>query len=139
MIEIQVTQSDLAKVEELAGKIKNLKPFFGSVGEYLRRAHDDRWGLAESPGGERWAPLNPEYKKKKLKNKDKILILDEILRNSLFYLNTKDDLQFGTGLNYGGTHQRGNPRLNIPARPWLGLSTKDRAEIIQILIDELSF
>ncbi|MCC8998035.1 MAG: phage virion morphogenesis protein [Candidatus Contendobacter sp.] len=39
---------------------------------------------------------------------------------------------------YGATHQFGNPNLNIPARPFLGLSQSDEQELLDILNDHLN-
>lgn len=50
----------------------------------------------------------------------------------------KDSLRIGTPLVYGATHQFGDPRRSIPARPFLGLSTDDKTELVAILNDWLT-
>ena len=40
---------------------------------------------------------------------------------------------FGAPMIYGATHQPGNPRCRIPARPYPGISRDDEKEIIAII------
>ena len=53
------------------------------------------------------------------------------------YHATTDRLEFGTDRKYGATHQFGDPRRNIPARPFLGLSDDDHREVLDILQEHL--
>ena len=51
-------------------------------------------------------------------------------------------VQVGTDSVYAATHQYGRDEANIPARPFLGLSSTDRREITAIIRDwaaELGF
>ncbi|MFL1781433.1 Phage virion morphogenesis family protein [Candidatus Hepatincolaceae symbiont of Richtersius coronifer] len=38
---------------------------------------------------------------------------------------------------YGGTHQYGNPKKNIPARPYLGINEDNKQEIEEEIISYL--
>ena len=54
----------------------------------------------------------------------------------------KSTVQVGTDSVYAATHQYGRDEANIPARPFLGLSSTDRREITAIIRDwaaELGF
>ena len=64
-------------------------------------------------------------------------MLDEFLRDLLHYQADADSLQFGHEPMYGATHQFGDPRRNIPARPFLGISEEDEREITEILAEHL--
>ena len=57
------------------------------------------------------------------------------LVDSLFHETTSDGAEIGTGLVYGATHQFGREENHIPARPFLGLSPDNEAEITQLIAD----
>lgn len=47
-------------------------------------------------------------------------------------------LYFGTPLEYGAAHQFGRPEINLPERPYLGLSEADRQSVLETLEGYLS-
>jgi phage gpG-like protein len=53
------------------------------------------------------------------------------------YQVSSDGLSFGTDRVYGATHQFGDPERNIPERPFLGVSSDDEREILEILSEYL--
>jgi phage virion morphogenesis family len=57
-------------------------------------------------------------------------------KNAIFYA-LKDRLIFGSKLPYAATHQFGDSRngRNIPARPYFGVTDKDREEIKRMMRD----
>lgn len=111
---------------------------FNDIGEYLLISHRDRWGQGVSPGGEPWEPLSARYRARKRKNKDRILVLEGDLRDTLRYQADAARLAFGTDRIQGATHQFGDPERNIPARPFLGLSEADEAEVRAIVQDHIN-
>lgn len=126
---------------QLVKNLDNLAPALGNVGEHLMLTHRDHFDEQRSPDGDPWQPLSPDYAKSKKKNKDKILRLNDILRDTLAYNVGDKSLEFGTNMEYGAMHQFGGtsdmiPRLAaIPARPFLGLSQDDEKEVIEILYE----
>ncbi|MFK3859296.1 phage virion morphogenesis protein [Pseudoalteromonas rhizosphaerae] len=124
---------------QLVKNLDNLAPALGNVGEHLMLTHRDHFDEQHSPDGDPWQPLSPDYAKRKKKNKDKILRLNDILRDTFAYNVGDESLEFGTNMEYGAIHQFGGtsdmiPRLAaIPARPFLGLSTDDEKEVIEIM------
>jgi phage virion morphogenesis protein len=128
----------MAMLNRLAHAAGDLKPAFHDIGEYLKISHRERFDRQESPDGQSWAPLDPKYQARKKKNADKILVLEGLLRDLLAYNVKADELEFGTNLVYGATHQFGRPEAGIPARPFLGFSDDDRAEILEILTVHLA-
>lgn len=123
---------------ELLHRAEDLTEAFEGIGIYLSGSHDERWDDQQSPDGAPWAPLSPKYQQRKKRNRDKILVLDELLQGSLAFNASKDSVEFGTNLIYGATHQFGDDSRNIPARPFLGISEDDEAEILEILRDYLA-
>lgn len=111
-------------------------PAYRDIGEMLLRSHEDRFTRQVDPQGRPWQPLSEEYKKKKPRNKGKILTLYGHLRR-LVYQASSSGLEFGTPWLYGATHQFGDPLRGIPARPFLGMTEKDQADSLQILGDHV--
>lgn len=138
-IDITLDDRELrALLRRLQARLGDLTPAFRDLGEHLLNSTRARFASQTDPAGSPWAPLSPAYQARKKKNKDKILTLDGRLRGLLTYQASKDALRVGTPLIYGATHQFGDPRRNIPARPFLGLSTDDQTELLAILNDWLT-
>lgn len=106
---------------------------FRDIGEYLLISHDQRFRDQISPSGERWAPLSDRYRKRKKRNKDRILFLDGHLAGTLRYVPAPDHLLFGTNRIYGATQHFGDADRGIPERPWLGLSQADAVHVAGLL------
>lgn len=47
-------------------------------------------------------------------------------------------LYFGTPLEYGAAHQFGREEINLPERPYLGLSEEDKQSVLETLEGYLS-
>lgn len=47
-------------------------------------------------------------------------------------------LYFGTPLEYGAAHQFGRPEINLPERPYLGVSEEDKQSVLEMLEGYLS-
>lgn len=43
----------------------------------------------------------------------------------------------GTNVVYAAMHHFGDPRRGIPARPFLGVSTESRGDVLQAIVDHL--
>lgn len=130
---------------EIANKLKrmvdageDLEPAFIDIGESLLNSTHDRFDNMEDPDGNPWVSLYVDYKNRKKKNKDKILVLDGYLRDTLAYNTNSQGLELGTNLIYGATHQFGDDDRGIEARPYLGINADDETEIIAILNDHFA-
>lgn len=124
-------------LKALLAKLGDLEPAMRDLGESLLVSHRARYVREISPDGVPWKSLSPGYAKRKKKNSDKILVLDGWLRQ-LNYAAGKTELRIGTDRKYGATHQFGDSRRNIPARPFLGLDEAERADVLATLADWLS-
>ncbi len=127
-----------AALERLQARVRNLRPVFADIGESLLPAHDERFKAQESPEGDPWAPLSERYQARKKRNKNRILVLDDLLGGTLRYQPSAASLVFGTDRVYGATHQFGRDEANIPARPFLGVSTEDENEIVRLIGEHLA-
>lgn len=116
----------------------DLSAAFAEIGEHLIRSHQDRFARGVDPDGNQWEPLDPKTQARKKKNADKVLIESGDLMGLLHYNASDDALEFGTDRIYGATHQFGDASRNIPARPFLGISSEDEAEILNIIEDHIA-
>jgi phage virion morphogenesis protein len=134
-IEVQI--DDAAVIERLQrlSRIGDVDPALEDFGTYLLDSHEFRFQLEVSPEGEPWELLNPAYRRRKLAagGPDRILTFSGDLRETLRYQVGGGELRFGTDRPYGATHQFGDFDRGIPARPFLGLSEDDEAELADIL------
>ena len=141
-LDIQLTIANATEVkaafESLQARLADLTPVFQDIGEAMLNRTRERFNSQTAPDGSPWAALSPGYAQRKKRNKDKILTLRGNLRGLLNYRAGPHAVRIGTPLIYGATHQFGNPNLNIPARPFLGLSQSDEQELLDILNDHLS-
>ena len=142
-ISTQGAQAVSDVLTQLIKNANNLAPALGNVGEHLMLTHRDHFDEQRSPDGTPWQALSPDYAKRKKKNKDKILRLNDILRDTFAYNIGDESLEFGTNLIYAAIQHYGGasdmpPRLAaIPARPLIGLSDDDEKEVIEILSEFL--
>lgn len=125
-------------LQELARRGGNAQPAMAAIGEDLLRSHRARFDAQESPEGEPWAPLSDDYKARKPRRQNEILVLNGFLRDTLRYQDGPDSLAFGTDRIQGATMHWGDEERGIPARPWLGLSEDDEAEAARTLLDYLN-
>lgn len=113
----------------------------------------------KSPDGEAWEELSPRYERRKSKiSSGGLLELHGGLLDSIQFEVRGDTLIEGSNLIYSWTHQVGDKReapswsgagrsggkmassthtVEIPARPYLGLSDENRDEVEDVVIDWL--
>ena len=121
----------------LQDKLGDLRPVFRDIGEALLNSTRERFNTQTAPDGSPWAQLSPGYKQRKKKHSDLILTLNGYLRGTLDYSATKDELRVGTPMIHGAAHQFGRPEINLPARPFLGVSDDDTAMMLDTLSEWL--
>lgn len=113
----------------------NLESAFRDIGEHLIESTQQRMRDEVSPDGTPFAPLKQSTLDRKAANNQvlKILRADGYLADTLNYQVGKNQLQFGSPQEYAASHQFGRDSANIPARPFLGISSDDETEILAIL------
>ena len=130
-----------ASVRLMASSVRDISTLMPRLGEYLQRSTQDRFKTQTDPEGGTWAVLQPHTLKRKKHNRNKILTERGYLRKHIYYQVTSPNrVEVFSDRVYAATHQFG--RGNIPARPFLGLSSKDRDEIGAIVrdwADEMGF
>lgn len=137
-----------ASLDRLRAKLADPTPLFREIGDELLISLRDRYDRAVDSEDHPWAPLSPVTIGRKRKNKNKILVLDGLLRR-LHYQADNNGVRIGTERIYGAVQQFGArqgdfgrtrrgapiPWGDIPAREYIGLSETDRGDILDI-IDE---
>lgn len=89
----------------------------------------------EAPDGSDWTEWSESYAKTRHGNND-LLLGEGSLLDSIMSAISGDSVEVGSNLVYAATHQFGDPGRRIPPRPYLGLSTDDERDIVD-LIDEI--
>ena len=111
-----------------------------------------RFRDSKAPDGTQWKPLSPVTIALRRQNSSQPLLDTGRLRNSITRAVGVRDVVVGTNVRYAGTQQFGArkgrfgdtrrgapiPWGNVPARPFLGLSREDKADVLDILRDALS-
>lgn len=98
---IELDNADVLSATRKALQVlENPQLMFQDMGEYLLTSHIARFAAQVSPDGTPWAPLSPRYLKRKKKNRDKILILDGYLLNTMRYQADQFGLLFGSNRPY---------------------------------------
>lgn len=146
------------EVDELLAKLHQMSSIdkasvMNAIAEGLRTSTVERFGLEESPEGSKWKPSIRATQKG-----SKTLTKSVALKNSIKAEADNTGAAVGTNLVYAATHQFGDERtirakngkylrfqigdrwvcvpsvrVNIPARPFLGVSKEDEEEIKAIL------
>lgn len=155
-VKIEITKDEISDaLRRAVGFLRRPKAMFAEIGETLLEIHGVRFQKQESPDGTPWAPLNEEYRKTKNQNADKILTLDGHLRGTLRYQADDNSVLFGSDRDYAAIHHFGGKitarnrkalnvggrfvkSVNIPARPWLGLSRSEEERIMEIALSHLN-
>ena len=139
-------------LDRLAKAGADLTPAMREIGEVLESSAKERFVDQASPDGTPWAPLSEHTKRRKKRNKDKILTRDGFLRGNLTFQAGADSVEVGSPLIYAGTHQFGAPAGSfapgipwgdIPARPFLAdadgrLAPADEDAVSEIVLDHLA-
>ena len=159
-VTIRITLDDAeltAALDRLAAAGRDLRRPMRDIGEHLLNAARERFRTETAPDGTPWAPLTEATKKKKPRNKGRILTQDGFLRGNLAYRADSDSVEVGSPSIYAGTHQFGAeagsfgqtstgrpiPFGDIPARPFLvdadgDLAPDDAEAVREILFDHLT-
>ncbi|MDO4698301.1 MAG: phage virion morphogenesis protein [Pasteurellaceae bacterium] len=153
-VNIEINQDTISTaLAQAVAVLANPKAMFAEIGETLIEIHQIRFAQQQAPDGTPWQPLADWYKASKKRNADKILTADGHLRATLRYQASQKEVVFGSDRPYAAIHHfggtikpKGNyplklgagektPRamqVEIPARPWLGLSAADEQQLVEI-------
>lgn len=154
-VRITINTAEFANaVQGLGALMRRPQAAMAEIGEALILSTQERAAAEQSPDGVAWPKLNPGYAA--AKRGGSMLRESGRLLGSLTRRVQGNQVLIGTNVIYAAIHQfggtirpKGAKRLafrlgrtrvfarsvSIPARPWLGVSDADRAEIIAIFTD----
>lgn len=123
-----------SKVKKQLAKV-DLRDVLGPMGFFMENSTKERISREKTaPDGRPWASLTPKYAARK-KGSGGILELQGHLKESIQHDVRSDEVRVGSNLAYARVHQEGGN--DIPARPYLGLSSRDQQELEQLVVDIL--
>lgn len=128
---IQRKLSQLARFPE-----QNVQEVFYDLGPHLMRSMLKRGKRGVDTDGRKWKPLSKAYAawKKKKRPMAGILFFDRHMLGDMFsYRVGRRELQIGTNAIQGAAQHWGSTRSGIPGRPFVGFSSQDKDDILEIL------
>ena len=154
-MDLKITYDDgevLDALDRIVRAGQDPAPVMASIGEALLNSTRERFVTQEAPDGSDWAELSKHTKKRKRRNKNLILTEFGYLSGQLNVRAGTDrvsvgssmiqasTLHFGAAAGAFGSTSTGRPIPfgDIPARPFVGVSTGDRGMILDELRDYLA-
>lgn len=145
MIELQVdNRRVLGALNGLLQRSEDLRPAFQEMGEYFIESTKRRFASKTAPDGSKWTDNSAVTEESKGRN-DPLIGESRRLSNEIHYRADARSVSWGSSLVYAGMQQNGGlkaayPHLwgNIPARPFLGLSSDDENVALEILQEYLA-
>lgn len=157
-IEIDLDDAEVRRaLEKLIDRGRRLRPALLEIGEHMQRSVDERFRAERDPDGREWPALSGFTQANKPNNA--ILTERGNLRRSINYRVGDTSVEQGTNEVYAAIHQFGGtirPRnadglligspageqrlvqsVDIPARPFLGVSDDDQRAVLEILLRHL--
>jgi phage virion morphogenesis protein len=139
MISIEIKDTGVTSaLERISRKSGNMAGALNIIGERMLRHTDEHFTKEQDADGRPWKPLKPATLRHK--KGAKILTESNHLRDSIRHQVGGNTLRVGTNRPYGAIHQFGGRagrgrRVNIPARPYLGIGERESKEIVQIVTE----
>lgn len=131
-------RSAMRRIGKLLKEMWNLEPVFADFGEYMVNEIQERFDDESGPDGTGWDDLKPAtWRRKKI---PKVLTETSRLRDSIAYRAERRRVRIGTNVVYAAIHQLGGTAgrgAKIPARPFLGVNSRDLTELEDIMKDYL--
>ncbi|WP_149589823.1 phage virion morphogenesis protein [Tabrizicola flagellatus] len=158
MATVEIKDDEItAALARLSAALSDLTPVFQGIGEIVVNSTRQRFAQGVAPDGGRWAPKSrTTLLKYSVRSSNRIDVRplfgrSGALSSQIFYEAGPDSLQWGSPRIYAATQQFGArqgafgrtsrngpiPWGDIPARPFLGLSVEDEANILKALGDWL--
>jgi phage virion morphogenesis protein len=166
LIQVRIDDTEVRRaMDGLAARLANLRPFYKNVGEELVQSTQKRFDEQRDPEGHPWKrDLPSTWARKKTK---RILRESGQLQDTIHYQAGSHELLVGSNKSYAAIHQLGgqtkahvirpknkkalfwagaahpvksvrHPGSKIPARPFLGMSERDKTRILEIAADYMA-
>lgn len=123
---------------------QDMRPALQDMGEYFIVSTKRRFATKTAPDGTRWKE-NADITVALKGHDDELIGESGRLANEIHYRADSRSLSWGSSLVYAGMQQLGGlksayPHLwgDIPARPFLGISSEDEKQLLEILQEHLA-
>jgi len=130
------TSLEAVGLDEAIAKLMRLEAFDGAqlmdeAGALLESSTRGRFDTKVSPDGDAWEPWSERYDETRNHGAHSLLVEGGWLRDSIQSYATGTEARVGSNLVYAAIHQFGGEPVesNIPARPYLGISSEDEADL----------
>ena len=152
-IDVQINDAEVIKAfNRLVWIMDDTTPVMSAIGTALVASTHQRFISQTDPEGAAWQALDPEYAA--TKRNSRILTESGRLRDSINSEAGRDEVRVGTNVIYAAIHQFGGtikPKsashlvfrigdrlvmvdsVTLPARPFMGISAEDEAEVAEIV------
>ena len=133
-------------VNRATAGIADAQGLMTNIGMAMKGQTTRRFQAGEGPDGAAWKPLagpRRNSKGKERKGRASPLLDTGRLRSSISFSATPSEVFVGSNIEYARIHQLGGKagrgrKVTIPARPYLGLSDDDQAEIAALVAEHLA-
>lgn len=130
---VKITENINSQLKTLFRKLKDPSRALKQIGQLETSETKLRFRNQQDPSGNAWKPLSPFTIARRKKRSNKILLDTGRLRSSITFAVSNTDVFIGTNVIYGSTHQFGNDKKNIPARPFLGVNKQTNENVRSVL------
>ncbi len=145
MINIEFDDSKITKaLQELQQATGNLSPANREIGEQLSESTKQRFSSGTGPDGQKWADNSQVTIERKGRNKP-LVDSGTLMAEINYQIIDNNTLEIGSPMEYAAMQQFGGTKDefshlwgDIPARPFLGISSDDEAEILNIIEKHLT-
>ena len=145
MINVEINDAAIsAALSNLFAQLGDLTPVMESIGEILKTSTVKRFDQGISPAGDKWAANSPVTLARKkdprpLFGPSGDLHQFPAPRVGADFAEITSNKQYSAMMQFGGT-KAAFPHLwgDIPARPFLGLSTQDESDILDTISEALA-
>jgi phage virion morphogenesis protein len=131
----------LQKMKDAAGDIS---PALKEIGEILVESTKQRFASSQDPEGNLWVPNSKVTIDRKGKNRP-LIDIGTLSEHIIYDVLVGNVLEIGSSMEYAAIQQFGGtkdefPHLwgDIPSRPFLGISSADKEEILLIIEEHLA-
>lgn len=128
------------KLLDIAKRVENLRPLMKNIAGIFSYSTEENFKKEGRP--DKWLALAESTKKQRTKKRKwpgQILQVEGKLAASINTYYDNDSAIIGSNLEYAAIHQLGgqagrNKSVEIPARPYLGITDEEQQEIIDLIV-----
>lgn len=140
-LSLPITDSATPALRGLLGALRDLRPAMAAIAGIAQSSTRRRFDDGKGPDGAAWKALAASTLATKAaagKSNPKILVDHALLKRSIQRKYDARQAEVGSNLVYAAIHQLGGQAgrggaVEIPARPFLGISDADRSDMLEVL------